>query len=1101
MTMTIAISMVGLGLLVAAEQGSPDSGGLSDVVQVVELPSSTPGGGHGAAVAISGNLAVVGRPFDVDTSGPVGGAVDVYQRIAGEATLEGLPWSWEFLCRLAPSVPIAGSRFGSAVDIDGATVVVGSWSDDRAGVNAGVAWVFTIPESPGGVVTSDALLAPVGQMEGDYFGWDVAIDGDVIVVGGWGADIQSIDDHAGAAWVFEREDGVFLERATLTAGPHVEAAARFGSSVAIESGLIVVGEPKRSSGGAVYLFADSDGEWPLIQQIENPEGHAGDEFGAAVCIGHSRIDQSPQGMAVGAPGDGELGALAGAVWLFSLDVDGTAYLSETGKVVSISGGPWHRAGSSVAGYLDDVDSDHDGEDDGDSLGAVIFGSPSWVSPDDGMQSGALFAYSGEDEEDEEGDDFFRLDLPRFADGGLGASVDLSLSVVPDWGFETTTLIVGDPLREDGHGGVILIDVPDVDGDGDCNENGRFDAMELLLEPGQHDCDADGEMDACQLRYDWFLDCDENGQLDSCDIAADPSGNDCDGDGVLDVCQLASDPAADCDGNGVLDECQLPDGSAEGSDWMVEWFFGGIDLQGLGIRLVPIENGSSNWSLCTQTAYDVWIDPMNHTQLFLADDESQSVAIPFDFEFGGTTYTNLWIGSNGYVTFGEGDTVYEENLAEHFSLPRLSVLFDDLDPTAGGSVLYGIGPANSFVVSWIDVPEWEVAGTLNTLQLVIHPDGAIEMSWPSLTATTGIAGPSFGGGIPQPFALTDLSNAFDCVARPVVEAEDCNQNGVLDVCEATPAGDPFWASEYFLGDFDLPYQRVTFTPTNSSTPPQWQVCSEPTSGFLYEAVNPTVLQLEDDDNALVAIGFDFAYAGSVWSDLFVNSNGSLTFGTADYGYNFSLPEHFSQPRISGLFVDLIPADGGVVWVNSPASGVFVVTWDDVPFFIPGIGNASFQIALYESGVVEMAWLNITPPECTVGLSDGNYIPYGFAETDLSMAGSSCQLVQPWNDCDGNGVHDGIQIALECDYDYDGDGVLDICGNFLQGMPDACPTEVTGDGLVDVRDLLAVLMAWGDVKPLSQSARCDFGPGKGDFRVDLFDLMEVIEGMRVGCPGQP
>jgi hypothetical protein len=150
---------------------------------------------------------------------------------------------------------------------------------------------------------------------------------------------------------------------------------------------------------------------------------------------------------------------------------------------------------------------------------------------------------------------------------------------------------------------------------------------------------------------------------------------------------------------------------------------------------------------------------------------------------------------------------------------------------------------------------------------------------------------------------------------------------------------------------------------------------------------------------------------------------------------------------------------------------------------------------------MAWLNITPPECTVGLSDGNYIPYGFAETDLSMAGSSCQLVQPWNDCDGNGVHDGIQIALECDYDYDGDGVLDICGNFLQGMPDACPTEVTGDGLVDVRDLLAVLMAWGDVKPLSQSARCDFGPGKGDFRVDLFDLMEVIEGMRVGCPGQP
>jgi len=1220
--MNIAPSIAGLGVLIAVGTLAADQASLPAISQLVELPGSSAGLAHGAAVAVAGDLVAIGRP--VDAGGPVGGAVDVYQRVAGEATLDGLPWSWEFLCRLAPESPEAGSRFGSSVDVDGTTIVVGAWSDDRGGVNAGAAWVFEIPDSPGAVITSNTMLSPLGHMEGDYFGWDVAIEGDVVVVGGWGADIDSPDDHAGAAWVFEREpDGTFLEQAKLTAGPHAEAGARFGSSVCAYGGLVAVGEPDQSAGGAVYLFHGD--EWHMLQQIVNPDGHAGDEFGAAISFAESDDGDEPTGLLVGAPGDGELGDLAGAVWLFDMIGD-AADVDSPQKELSPSGGPWHQAGVSVVGIArpwegDGEDADGGGEGEAEGI-PFLYGSPGWIAPGDLVGSGALMVNHGSQEDGQPLAE--RVDLPRIAGGGLGASLDASVSVVPNWGIDTATVVVGDPIRDGGSGGVTLLDVP-IGADYDCDHNHRLDVMEMLLEPGLHDCDSDGTHDACQLNHDPWLDCDGNAILDTCDIASDPSGMDCDGDGILDacqvnpendcngdgvldvcqidagndcnddgvldscqidggsdcdgdgtidvcqidssndcngdgvldvcqsgsmddcdsnglpdiceifdtpsldcdgnggldvcqiandpegqdcdangeldVCQLAANPEDDCDGNGVLDACQLPDGDPGSADWMVEQFVGGIDLYGLGVRLTPLPGGPPHWGLCTVAAYDVWLDPAGHTPLTMTDDDSQLVPLPFAFDFGGLIWNEVWVGSNGYVTFGQADSSYGESQSMHFSLPRISALFDDLDPSQGGQVLHGIGPAGSFVVSWVSVPEYEIPESENTLQLVLHPDGAIEMSWPTLSAPTGIVGPSFGGGIPQPFTMTDLSNAFDCVPRPVAPQGDCDQSGELDVCEAVPVGEPLWASEHFLGDFDLSYQKVTYTPTNSTEPPFWQVCSEAVSGLPYALVEPTLLPLQDDESVQVPIGFSFDYMGQVYTDLFLSSNGHLTLGTADYSYGYGLESHFQQPRISGLMSDLNPAMGGAVSVDWPAQGLMVATWEDVPFYEPNIGDADFQIAIHESGLVEMAWLNITPPECVVGLSDGFYIPAGFAETDLSDTGETCQLTQPWNDCNGNGTHDGIEIALGCEPDYNMDGILDICEGYITGMSGACATEVTGDGVVDVRDLLAVLVAWGDVKPHSHSARCDFGPGKGDFRVDVFDLIEVIEEMRSGCDGQP
>jgi hypothetical protein len=61
------------------------------------------------------------------------------------------------------------------------------------------------------------------------------------------------------------------------------------------------------------------------------------------------------------------------------------------------------------------------------------------------------------------------------------------------------------------------------------------------------------------------------------------------------------------------------------------------------------------------------------------------------KFGGARYTSLFIGSNGYVTFGEGDSRSDNAVVAHYDMPRISVGFMDLDPSRSrGMIRYQVG---------------------------------------------------------------------------------------------------------------------------------------------------------------------------------------------------------------------------------------------------------------------------------------------------------------------------------------------------------------------------------------------------------------------------
>ena len=204
------------------------------------------------------------------------------------------------------------------------------------------------------------------------------------------------------------------------------------------------------------------------------------------------------------------------------------------------------------------------------------------------------------------------------------------------------------------------------------------------------------------------------------------------------------------------------------DYFAESFTNGIDLFGKSLRFVPI-SGADVYAPCAEDISALIIDPTGGSTLSLSDDSSQEVSIPFDFDLYGTSWDSVFVGSNGYVTFGSGSSDYTESFADLFALPTIAPLFDDLNPSSGGTVSTR-AVNGAFAITWEGVVEY---GTSNpqTFQVVLYENGELAMAWREITLNDAIIGISPGGGLDSSFLPNDLSESFTgCLARPPAAAD-------------------------------------------------------------------------------------------------------------------------------------------------------------------------------------------------------------------------------------------------------------------------------------------------------------------------------------------
>lgn len=151
------------------------------------------------------------------------------------------------------------------------------------------------------------------------------------------------------------------------------------------------------------------------------------------------------------------------------------------------------------------------------------------------------------------------------------------------------------------------------------------------------------------------------------------------------------------------------------------------------------------------------NPEGGTALHLTDDSfveiplSGGVAIPFQ----GVLYSSIFVGSNGYVTFGSGDWRPGGDAEHHFSLPRLSAVNSDLDPSAGGSVSWK-QLSDHIAITFENVPVH--GGTeLNRFQFQLFFSGHLSISILEAQAPSAVIGLSNGLGIPEDFSDSDFSS--------------------------------------------------------------------------------------------------------------------------------------------------------------------------------------------------------------------------------------------------------------------------------------------------------------------------------------------------------
>jgi hypothetical protein len=169
-----------------------------------------------------------------------------------------------------------------------------------------------------------------------------------------------------------------------------------------------------------------------------------------------------------------------------------------------------------------------------------------------------------------------------------------------------------------------------------------------------------------------------------------------------------------------------------------------------------------------------------TLISQCDDCSYSTDFGFSFPFYGTNQTSGFVGTNGYITFGSGDSTYSESLDAFNLLPRISAFFDDLyPPCIGGTAGLYVNTqlAGVFVVTYLNDGHYGICNGPNTLQMQLYPDGRIVFAYNGITSidTGTIVGLTPGPNLPSQAADYSQQLNFDVPSATAVYEYFTDQN--------------------------------------------------------------------------------------------------------------------------------------------------------------------------------------------------------------------------------------------------------------------------------------------------------------------------------------
>ena len=214
--------------------------------------------------------------------------------------------------KLTSSDPLA-HRVGFSVDIDDGRILTGAYTTNNS---TGAAYLFE-PDGLGGYTETKFTASDGGP--GERYGWDVALDGDNVVVSAYRKDHSGID-WAGVVYVYQPDGNGGWTETNLT---YVDSVAdrQFGRSVAADNGKILVGAPGHYvdamlTVGAAYLFEEAaPGNWTATQFLAS-DRNLRDIYGDDVAM-------DGDDLLIGAMQSDAAAKNSGAAYLYTLDANGS----------------------------------------------------------------------------------------------------------------------------------------------------------------------------------------------------------------------------------------------------------------------------------------------------------------------------------------------------------------------------------------------------------------------------------------------------------------------------------------------------------------------------------------------------------------------------------------------------------------------------------------------------------------------------------------------------------------------------------------------------------------------------------------------------------
>ena len=145
----------------------------------------------------------------------------------------------------------------------------------------------------------------------------------------------------------------------------------------------------------------------------------------------------------------------------------------------------------------------------------------------------------------------------------------------------------------------------------------------------------------------------------------------------------------------------------------------------------------------------WIDATTGTEVFQEgdrdDDSTSAIPLGFDFKFYEQTYDQVFIGTNGIVTFQEGSDSFANQMLPMDAPPNnlIAAFWDDLE-IGPGKVFYkqrNTAQGKSFVVEWNNVVRYSSSAPM-TFEIILYEDGDILLQYKDVngiitSATVGI----------------------------------------------------------------------------------------------------------------------------------------------------------------------------------------------------------------------------------------------------------------------------------------------------------------------------------------------------------------------------